>query len=158
MTGFGDDEITEILEFDPDRIDAVLSPANGTPFLLLKSVAAPSRAAAKAKAKFGANAGHRLSPEAREAFILNAQRVRQGKKPKRGKADKQRRGAGSVASKAALGMTYSQEVPATGCANESASILAAVTGESTGMCSARTANGLPCQRPAVNGRRCHLHA
>src|SRR5258708_1588899 len=31
-------EITELLEIDPDRVDAVTSPANGTEWLILKSI------------------------------------------------------------------------------------------------------------------------
>ena len=142
------DGITELVSALPTRIDGVSRPASGTTFVLLKSVAAPRRAAANAKAK--------MTPAAREAFLENAQRVKAGKPPKRGKADKKRRRRAqpAVAVKAAL----SGEVPATNCTGEASSILAAVTGErSNGMCNARTANGLPCQRPAVAGNRCHMH-
>lgn len=146
------DGVTELTFIDPSRVDGVMTPATGSTFLVLKSRAAES------KSKFG----RKLSPTARAAFGENAEAVRRGKrlKSKTGKAKKRRRGAGLVASKAAsVSMSYSQEIPATGCANESASIMAAVTGERTGgVCSARTASGTPCMRPSVNGARCHLHA
>ena len=77
------DDITELVSVLPSRIDGVSRPASGTTFLLLKSVAAPRRAAAKAKAK--------MSPATRQAFLENAERVKAGKRPKKGKADKKRR-------------------------------------------------------------------
>ena len=174
MTDFDDSEITEILEFDPARLDAVGSPANGTGWLMLKSVAVPS--------KFG----RKLSPKARAAFRANAEAVRQGKRPRKGKVKNFERGKDGVvtvpgpdrlaqrrakadrasskraaravraAVKASGGERYSNEIPASG-PGEAASILACVTGESGAMCSARTVNGAPCRRPAVAGGRCHLH-
>jgi hypothetical protein len=152
-----EDDVTEIFEIDPSRIDGVGQAATRLPFLLIKSVApAVKRKGSKPTTAFGRNAGRKLSPVARAAFAQNAEAVRAGKRPQKGKADKRRRGAGRVASKAAS--TYSSEIPATG-PGESASIQAVLTGEQPGgMCSARTMNGAPCRRPAVAGGKCHFHA
>lgn len=124
-------EPTELVWIDPDRVDGVGSPASGASFLLVKSVAAPGRRSAMVK------------------------RPKRGRKAIR-KASLKR--AAKAARMVADTPAYSHEIPATNCRNEADSILASVTGErSSGLCSARTASGTPCMRPAVNGGRCHLH-
>lgn len=139
MAGTDDsDDITELIYLDPERLDAVGNPANGASFLLLKSVAVKRSAKADRKAPRKKVAGSPYSA------------VRADKKVKRGRI------ARSVMTAKAAS---SGEIPATNCPNESASILAAVTGSRPdGMCSARTINGSPCMRPAGRGgTRCHLH-
>ena len=49
------------------------------------------------------------------------------------------------------------ETPAMG-PGEADAIMRAVTGEGVDTCAAPTADGTPCQRPAVAGGRCHMHA
>ena len=174
LEAFDDGDVTEMFDLDPSRIDGVGQAANGTSFLLVKSV--------------GSKFGRKLSPAARAAFARNAEAVRQGKRPRKGKADskglergpdgtimvpgpdrvarqqaaaerrsqKRAARAARVMAKAAEAARYSSEIPASGL-DESASILTVVTGQSVGLCSARTASGLPCRRPAVHGGRCHLH-
>jgi hypothetical protein len=129
-----DDDVTEIFEIDPSRIDAVGQAATRLPFLLLKSVA-PERDKTAAKRALRAR---------KAAVRASAKR------------------AARAALKAAEAMpNYSNpEIPATGIPGEAASILASVSGERTsGLCSAKTASGGMCQRPAAtSGGACHHHA
>lgn len=46
--GITEPEITELAEYDPDRVDAVQDPANGTPWLLMKQAGRAAPAAAHA--------------------------------------------------------------------------------------------------------------
>ncbi len=166
----GDDDVTEITSAEFEKVAGVRSPANRTPFILLKSresdvafapvVTKQQKAKPKPVSSFGRNAGTKLSPKARRAFQENAERVKAGKrpKPKKAKVKKTQRVEAWPVMAAKAALSYSQEIPATGCSGEAASIMAAVTGErSSGLCSARTASGTPCMRPAVGGKRCHLH-
>lgn len=120
-----DDDVHEIYEIDPTRIDAVGQAANKTAFLLIKSVA-----------------------PAREAFRRNAQRVRARRPKKKAKAKKARsRIAQPSAMAASAAPGYSHEIPATGT-NEADSILRSVTGESGQTCGGMTRAGTPCRRPS----------
>lgn len=159
------DDVTEMYDIDATRVDGVAQPANRSPFLVVKGIG-------------------NVSPRAREAFRENAKRVKAGLRPRKGKVSakgwergpdgtitvagpaggkrvrpvKRRRVARSdMTVKAAAMGGYSQEIPVTGVPDEARSIMASVTGESVGLCSARTANGAACRRPAVAGGRCHFH-
>lgn len=143
MADFDDAEITELTFLDPDRLDAVASPANGRGWILLKSVAPAQGRAVAVK-----RSSKKDRKTAKHGLPYNA--IRADKKVKRGRIARS-----AMTAKAAS----SGEIPATNCPNESASILAAVTGErSNGLCNSRTANGMPCRRPATPNGRCHLHA
>ena len=45
LTGEDEDEITELEKFEPERVDAVGTPANGFPVLLMKGIATTDSAA-----------------------------------------------------------------------------------------------------------------
>lgn len=91
-----DTEITELVKLDAERLDGVGSPANGTPWLLIKS-AGDEKAAdydgdgsadaddEETEDKIEQNAGGNMSDKAKEAFARNAQRV----KEKANKSDSQ---------------------------------------------------------------------
>jgi hypothetical protein len=176
-----DDDPTELTEMDVHKVAGVTRPANGTPFILLKSrPSTPSSAemvrslaagrlpsaekktpSSRIVSRAGDNvaAKQRAERERREAAERARRRAR--------KAAKRARKAAARASleravKAAWMTADTQrhsEIPATNCVGEAASILAAVTNErSDGKCNAKTLLGLPCQRPAARGARCHLHA
>jgi len=90
------------------------------------------------------------SPATGLPFLLLKAAAPQGKAAKR----KVKKGGGSTVQQA----RGSVEIPATNCPGEADSILASVTGQrTTGLCAARTQDGRPCMRPAVNGGACHHH-
>ena len=172
MSDYDDDDVTELTFVDPQRLDGVRTPATGSTFIVLKAAGGRGRIPEKARAAFAANAsrvkqgrpprkgkvkGVRRGPDGTLMVAGPDRAAQQRAKAERRSQRRASKGVRVAMAKASEAMRYSSEIPATNVSGESASILTCVTGESAALCSARTVNGAPCRRPAVNGGRCHLH-